>query len=84
MTQTTTDPRVTADAANAQVTMRGRREELGLTLRDLAAECRRQGAPISNSQLSKIERGVTETPRPAVRAALRRILGIDPVTGRRA
>ncbi|GLY81886.1 helix-turn-helix domain-containing protein [Actinoallomurus iriomotensis] len=71
MTQKTTEP---------CSPMQGRRIELGLTLRDLAAACSRAGGPISDSQLSKVERGLY-TPRPAARRAIKTVLGLDPVTG---
>lgn len=49
--------------------LRERRLLRGLTLRDLSAECAERGVPVDNSQLSKIERGLSE-PRPALRAVL--------------
>ncbi|MGH3586235.1 MAG: helix-turn-helix domain-containing protein [Pseudonocardia sp.] len=56
--------------------IRQRRLELGLTLRALAVRCREQGTLVSNSQLSKIERGMY-VPRPALRATLRNVLGFE-------
>jgi transcriptional regulator with XRE-family HTH domain len=70
MTQNTTEP---------CSPMQGRRVELGLTLRELAAACHRAGGPISNSQLSKVERGISR-PRPKARRAIIQVLGVDPVT----
>jgi len=52
------------------------RLERGLTLRALAEQCVNAGAPVSSSQLSKIERGLS-APSPAVRAALARVLDLD-------
>lgn len=79
MTQSTTETGRSAEERQEGVSlsMRECREHLGLSLRALEVECAKQGAPVSNSQLSKIERGLCR-PRPAVRAALRRILGQDP------
>jgi transcriptional regulator with XRE-family HTH domain len=59
--------------------MRARRLRLGLTLRDLAKRCAAEGAPVDHSQLGKIERGLVRDPRPQTRAALGRILGLDPL-----
>ena len=53
-----------------------RRLELSLTLRGLAAECAKRGTPASDSQLSKIERGIY-APRPKLRGTLAEILGIS-------
>lgn len=50
-----------------------------MTLRDLAKRCAEEGAPIDHSQLSKIESGRVRDPRPQTRAALGRILGLDPL-----
>jgi hypothetical protein len=47
-----------------------------MTLRDLARACADRGAPVSWSQLSKIERGLS-APRPALRAVLADLLGLD-------
>lgn len=69
MTQKTADP---------VSPMQGRRIALGLTLRALSAECRERGGPISDSQLSKVERRLY-TPRPKARRAIREVLGLDPV-----
>jgi transcriptional regulator with XRE-family HTH domain len=46
-----------------------------MTLHQLAAECTGRGAPVSESQLSRIERGAV--PRPALRAVLANLLGLD-------
>ena len=50
----------------------------GLTLRDLAEVCRAAGVSVSDSQLSKIERGVCE-PRPALRKVLAAVLNLSPL-----
>lgn len=60
-------------------TAREQRLSLGLTLRDLAARCTAEGVPASYSQLAKIEKRYC-APRPALRAKLAEILGIDPMT----
>lgn len=56
--------------------MRAARLRQGLTQEELAAACRAKGVRASDSQLSKIERGLW-SPRPKLRAALAEILGID-------
>lgn len=56
--------------------MRDSRLRLGMTLRDLAVQCAREGASVDNSQLSKIERGL-HRPRPRLRSVLARILDLD-------
>jgi transcriptional regulator with XRE-family HTH domain len=56
-----------------------RRIELGLTQIALADQCTDKGAMVSDSQISKIERGLS-VPLPPLRKALREILGTDPVT----
>lgn len=55
---------------------RDERLRRGLTLRALAKRCAEKGAPVDNSQLSKIERGLW-TPRPKLRAVLAEVLGLD-------
>lgn len=55
-----------------------RRLDLGMTQQDLADECTRRGAPVGDSQISKIERGKGK-PLPPLRRALKLILGDDPV-----
>lgn len=62
---------------------RHRRLKGGMSLRALAARCAQEGVPVSDSQLSKIERGLY-TPRPLLRATLARILDlhIDEVGSR--
>lgn len=57
-------------------TFKDRRLRRGMSLRALAARCEEEGAPVSNSQLSKIERGLY-TPRPRLRAVLARVLDMD-------
>lgn len=52
------------------------RLKLGLSQRALAELCEAQGAPVTDSQLSKIERGKC-MPYPPLRAALSRILSLD-------
>ncbi|MGH3381782.1 MAG: helix-turn-helix domain-containing protein [Actinoallomurus sp.] len=69
---------MTQNDAEPRSPMQGRRIELGLSLRALAAECHRAGGPISNSQLSKVERGQCR-PRPAARRAIKQVLGLDPI-----
>lgn len=56
--------------------LRTRRLELGLTLRQLAAKCTAEGAPIDYSQVARIERGES-VPRPHTRATLARLLNLD-------
>lgn len=51
------------------------RLENGWTLRDLAINCEACGQAVSNSQLSKIERGVNH-PRPALLRALASVFGV--------
>jgi transcriptional regulator with XRE-family HTH domain len=51
---------------------------LGLSLRALAERCADAGASVSDSQLSKIERGMY-MPYPKLRATLAQILDLDPV-----
>lgn len=55
-----------------------RKERLrrGLSQQALADKCAAEGAPVTDSQLSKIERGVC-MPNPRLRATLARILGLD-------
>lgn len=57
---------------------KARRIELGLTQLDLANACRAKGELVSDSQISKIERGHSK-PLPGLRKALKEILGDDPV-----
>ncbi|WUH99574.1 helix-turn-helix domain-containing protein [Spirillospora sp. NBC_00431] len=57
---------------------KARRIELGLTQQDLADRCLDLGVPVSDSQISKIERNQS-TPLPGLRRALKVILGDDPV-----
>lgn len=47
-----------------------------MTLRDLADRCTDEGAPVSYSQLAKIERG-EYAPRPQLRAVLTKVLKLD-------
>lgn len=47
-----------------------------MTLRELAEKCTTEGAPVGDSQLSKIERGLY-TPRPKLRVVLARVLEMD-------
>lgn len=55
-----------------------RRFTLGLSQVELAERCTAAGAKVSDSQLSKIERGMC-MPYPKLRAVLARILDLDPV-----
>lgn len=57
---------------------RARRIHLGYTQAGLAAACEERGAKVGDSQISKIERGIS-VPYPPLRKALREILGDDPV-----
>jgi transcriptional regulator with XRE-family HTH domain len=57
-------------------TFRDRRIERGWTQQELADRCTAEGAPISESQISKIERRVWKG-RPQVRAVLARLLNLD-------
>lgn len=57
---------------------RSERLHRGWTLQQIEAMCRDKGVPITNGQLSRIERGVA-VPRPALRAALAELLELDPV-----
>lgn len=56
--------------------VRSRRLGEGMTLRDLADRCTDEGAPVSYSQLAKIERG-EYAPRPQLRAVLTKVLKLD-------
>ncbi|MDX8050436.1 helix-turn-helix transcriptional regulator [Lentzea sp. BCCO 10_0798] len=56
--------------------VRKQRELGGMTLRVLADRCAAAGEPISNSQLSKIERGLNR-PRPALLVTLASVFGVD-------
>ena len=56
--------------------LRRRREYAGLTLRAFAKRCREHGHPVSNSQLSKIEREQSR-PRPGLLRALASALDIE-------
>ncbi|MDN3356028.1 helix-turn-helix transcriptional regulator [Actinomadura sp. DC4] len=71
---------MTQNDAEERSPMQGRRINLGLSLRALSVACSQAGGPISDSQLSKIERGVC-VPRPSARRAITQVLGLDPVTG---
>lgn len=53
-----------------------RRLQRGLTLRALAEECARRGVRVGDSQLSKIERGLS-IPRPKLRAVLADTFDLD-------
>lgn len=48
----------------------------GMTLLDLAEKCAADGARVSESTLSRIERGV-QVPRPKLRSVLARVLELD-------
>lgn len=56
--------------------IKAQRLKRGWTLRDLVAECKTAGVRADVGQLSRYERGLA-TPRPAVRAVLARLLGLD-------
>jgi transcriptional regulator with XRE-family HTH domain len=51
----------------------------GLTLLELAAECTARGAPVSEGQMSRIDRGQM-VPRPKLRSVLAEVLDLDVVT----
>ncbi|WP_373430302.1 helix-turn-helix transcriptional regulator [Streptomyces achromogenes] len=51
----------------------------GMTQQDLAEKCAEAGAPVDESHLSRIERGIFR-PRPRLRAVLAQVLEIDPDT----
>lgn len=61
--------------AETASTIRDQRIRQGLTLSELAAKCTAAGAPLSESHLSRIERGAV--PRPRLRATLARLLDLD-------
>lgn len=56
-------------------TFRDRRLSRGWTQQELADHCTAEGAPISESQISKIERGIWKG-RPQVRATLAQLLDL--------
>jgi transcriptional regulator with XRE-family HTH domain len=56
--------------------IRGRRLEKGMTLRDLADKCADNGATVHFTQLGRIERGLN-SPRPNLRAVLAEVLELD-------
>lgn len=66
---------ITADDPSPMQAARLRR---GLSLRALATACEQAGTKVSNSQLSKIERGLF-APQPELRAVLARLLELDAV-----
>lgn len=55
--------------------VRVKRLELGLTMKNLAATCAANGAKVSASEISRIERGI-HAPRPALRKVLAGVLGL--------
>lgn len=55
--------------------VRETREHSGMTLRGLAARCTEAGQRVSDSQLSKIERGL-HRPRPPLLKTIADILGV--------
>lgn len=57
-------------------TIRAARLRRGLTLRALAEQCAAEGVSVHYSQLGKIEAG-KNTPRPALRAAIAKVLELD-------
>lgn len=57
--------------------LRALRRAAGMTQRGLSARCAELGAPISDSQLSKIERGIW-SPRPAALRAIADALSTSP------
>lgn len=71
-------------SADPHPNMRGERLRLGLTLNQLAAQCKKAGVPVSASELCRIE-GNIHAPRPRLRKVLAGVLGMStddfPVTG---
>jgi transcriptional regulator with XRE-family HTH domain len=55
------------------------RRRKGWTLAELAAEIERAGCPVTTSALSRIENR-ERSPRPALAAALAKVLGLDAAT----
>lgn len=51
---------------------------LGMTLAEVADECTKRGAPVSEGHVSRLERGIFN-PRPKLRAVLAEVLGLDAV-----
>jgi transcriptional regulator with XRE-family HTH domain len=47
-----------------------------MTLQDLAEQCAADGAPVGQSTLSRIERGI-QVPRPKLRSVLAQLLSLD-------
>lgn len=70
MTQTIEDDR--------RPSFRNRRLSRGWSQAELAEQCAKAGVSVSDSQLSKIERGLW-SPRPRLRAVLARLLDL-PIT----
>ncbi|OSZ56282.1 hypothetical protein OQI_33855 [Streptomyces pharetrae CZA14] len=56
--------------------MKQQRLRLGMTQQELADLCAEAGAPVDESHLSRIERGIY-TPRPRLRAVLANLLDLD-------
>lgn len=56
--------------------MQAQRLRRGWTQDALAERCTEEGAPVSDSQISKIERGVCQ-PGPKLRAVLAELLDLD-------
>jgi len=65
-------PQVTASPSP----LRLQRLRRGLTLLDLAKRCAGEGSSVTESQLSRIERGIY-VPRPDLRATLARLMDLD-------
>lgn len=61
---------------SAEVDLRGKRLELGLTLKQLAERCRSGGVSVSASEISRIERAM-HVPRPALRKTLAELLDVS-------
>lgn len=64
--------------ATTESPLRAARLRAGYTFRTLAETLTHEGVPVDHSTLVRIENGET-SPRPALRAALAKALGIDPV-----
>lgn len=67
---------VVSETTSTQTALRTHRLRQGLTLRDLADQCAAKGAPVSYSQLARIEKGLY-APRPQLRAVLAELLDLD-------
>ncbi|GAA3222970.1 hypothetical protein [Actinocorallia longicatena] len=55
------------------------RIRLGLTLLQVAQQCAERGEPVSEAQMSRIDRGLA-VPQPGLRSVLADLLGLDAFT----